>query len=344
MELTLLWIQLAAAAAIILVAAHFMVPAADIIAQRTGLGRTFVGVVMLATATSLPELGTGVSSILIVGEPDLAAGDAFGSNLFNLLIIGLLDLYWRRGDVLGYVSPTAALIGVLGILVISIAVAAMVVHNLTPVTGAWYVSPMSVLLICAFAAAMYVIYRAEVGGDSSEQPDNQPDEHSEPPNYEDKSLTKAFLIYLLTAAIVVGAAIWLAIVGDHLSDAVGWEKSFMGTQFLALSTSLPELAASFAALRLGAPELAITNVLGSNVFNMGFILFMDDLFLTSGALWLDVSTIHVLTGVVAIVMTAIVVMAILNGEKGRKRFPITFAGGAMIALYIAASALVFNLS
>ena len=344
MELTLLWIQLAAAAAIILVAAHFMVPAADVIAQRTGLGRTFVGVVMLATATSLPELGTGVSSILIVGEADLAAGDAFGSNLFNLLIIGLLDLYWRRGHVLGHVSPTAALIGVLGILVISIAVGAMVVHNLTPVTGAWYVSPMSVLLIGAFAAAMYVIYRAEVVNDTSEQPNNQPDELPAIPNYEGESLTKAFLIYLLTAAIVVGAAIWLAIVGDHLSDAMGWEKSFMGTQFLALSTSLPELAASFAALRLGAPELAITNVLGSNLFNMGFILFMDDLVLTSGVLWLDISTVHVLTGVVAVVMTAIVVMAILNGTRGPKRFPITFAGGAMIALYIAASILVFNLS
>ena len=344
MELTLLWIQLAAAAAIILVAAHFMVPAADIIAQRTGLGRTFVGVVMLATATSLPELGTGVSSILIVGEADLAAGDAFGSNLFNLLIIGLLDLYWRRGHVLGHVSPTAALIGVLGILVISIAVGAMVVHNLTPVTGAWYVSPMSILLIGAFAAAMYVIYRAEVVNDTSEQPNNQPDELPEIPNYEGESLSRAFIIYLLTAAVVVAAAIWLAIAGDHLSDAMGWEKSFMGTQFLALSTSLPELAASFAALRLGAPELAITNVLGSNLFNMGFILFMDDLVLTSGVLWLDISTVHVLTGVVAVVMTAIVVMAILNGKKGRKRFPITFAGGAMIALYIAASILVFNLS
>ena len=344
MELTLLWIQLAAAAAIILVAAHFMVPAADVIAQRTGLGRTFVGVVMLATATSLPELGTGVSSILIVGEADLAAGDAFGSNLFNLLIIGLLDLYWRRGHVLGHVSPTAALIGVLGILVISIAVGAMVVHNLTPVTGAWYVSPMSVLLIGAFAAAMYVIYRAEVVNDTSEQPNNQPDELPAIPNYEGESLTKAFIIYLLTAAVVVAAAIWLAIAGDHLSDAMGWEKSFMGTQFLALSTSLPELAASFAALRLGAPELAITNVLGSNLFNMGFVLVLDDLALTSGVLWLDVSTVHVLTGVIAVVMTAIVVMAILNGKRGPKRFPITFAGGAMIALYIAASVLVFNLS
>ena len=340
MELTLLWIQLAAAAALILVAAHFMVPSADAIAHKTGLGRTFVGVVMLATATSLPELGTGVSSILIVGEADLAAGDAFGSNLFNLLIVGLMDLYWRRGHVLSSVNPTAALVGVLGILVISIAVGAMVIHNLTPVTGAWFISPMSVLLLATFIGAMFFIYRMEVGLDNTDESDDE----LEANNYENESLSKSFLIYFLTAAVVVGAAIWLAIVGDHLSDAMGWEKSFMGTQFLALSTSLPELAASFAALRLGAPDLAITNVLGSNLFNMGFVLFMDDVVLTTGALWLEVSAVHMLTGVIAIVMTALVVMGILSRRTGPKRFPISFYGGAMIALYIAVSVLVFYLS
>ena len=344
MELTLLWIQLAGAAGVILLAAHFMVPSADAIAHKTGLGRSFVGVVMLATATSLPELGTGVSSILIVGETDLAAGDAFGSNLFNLLIIGLMDLYWRRGHMLSHITPTSALIGILGILVISIAVGAMVVHNLTPVTGSWYVSPMSLLLIGAFSVSLYVIYKAEVGSDTPDHPNDHNGDQPAPPDYEGESLTRAFLIYLATAAIVVGAAIWLATTGDHLSDSMGWEKSFMGTQFLALSTSLPELAASFAALRLGAPDLAIANVLGSNVFNMGFVLFMDDIALTSGVLWLDVSSIHVLTGVIAVVMTAIVVIGIVNGTKGDKNFPISFHGAAMIALYIAASVLVFSLS
>ena len=199
---------------------------------------------------------------------------------------------------------------------------------------------MSVLLLATFIGAMLFIYRMEVGLDNTDESDDE----LEANNYENESLSKSFLIYFLTAAVVVGAAIWLAIVGDHLSDAMGWEKSFMGTQFLALSTSLPELAASFAALRLGAPDLAITNVLGSNLFNMGFVLFMDDVVLTTGALWLEVSAVHMLTGVIAIVMTALVVMGILSRRTGPKRFPISFYGGAMIALYIAVSVLVFYLS
>ncbi len=99
-SLPLLWTQLAILAVIILVAATQLTKSADVIAFKTGLGRSFVGVVLLATATSLPELGTGISSVAVIGGnsgADLAAGDAFGSNIFNLLIIGILDLLWRKG-------------------------------------------------------------------------------------------------------------------------------------------------------------------------------------------------------------------------------------------------------
>ena len=332
MTLTLLWLQLAAAAGIILVMAHFMAGAADVIAGKTGLGRSFVGVVMLATVTSLPELGTGVSAIALVGEVDLAAGDAFGSNLFNLLIIGLLDLYWRRGPILASVTLTSALVGVQGILVISVALAAMMFHNSTSVASGWFVSPLTVLMFAIFMGAMYLTYRDER---SSEQSVERGED------YADRSLPKAVVIYLITASVVVGLSIWLANIGEDLAHAMGWEASFVGTQFLALSTSLPEMAASFAALRLGAPEMAITNLLGSNLFNMGFVLFVDDLAFTQGVLWANIAEIHIMTAIIAMVMTATVVTGILINRRYAFEMPVTVEAGAMIALYAAASALVF---
>ena len=87
MEITLLWTQMIACAAIILLMSNYLTKSADIVAIRTGIGRSFIGIVLLATATSLPELGTGVSSIAFWNSPDLAAGAAFGSNIFNLLIL-----------------------------------------------------------------------------------------------------------------------------------------------------------------------------------------------------------------------------------------------------------------
>ena len=342
MDLALLWLQLLAAAAVILVTAHFMARSADIVAEKTGLGRSFVGVVMLATATSLPELGTGVSSIVLVGDVNLAAGDAFGSNLFNLLIIGLMDLYWRRGPVFAYVSPTAALVGVLGIAVISTAAIAAVVHHQTDFGSTWFISPLSALMFGVFLVAMYLVYKAEHGENSS-GPDN--DDTTEESNYADESLGRAVVTYVITASIVVASAVWLAFTGDHIAKAMGWEASFVGTQFLAFSTSLPEIAASFAALRLGAPELAFTNVLGSNLFNMGFVLFLDDVAYTGGALWHAIDEIHIFTAMVAVLMTAIVVVGIQNTTRRTdKGSIITVTGASMIVLYIAASVLVFTLA
>ena len=329
-----LWIQLAIAAGAILWAATYMAGAADVIAVRTGLGRTFIGVVLLATATSLPELGMGVTSIGVLGEPDLAAGDTFGCNLFNLMIIGLLDFFWRDGPLLNRVSYSAVLIGALGILVTGIAATAIFVHQESTFANGFALSPLSVVLLLTFAAAMYILYRSEQnGGDGG-------DEEDEPA----QSLGRAFGIYGISAAVVVVAAVWLAFVGDSLAEELGLERSFVGTQFLALSTSLPELAASIAAIRLGAPELAISNVLGSNLFNMGFILFIDDAIYVDGPIWEVVASVHVFTALAAVLMTAVVIIALMTQERGRPGRFFTFEAVMLVALYLGASALVYQLA
>ena len=328
-----LWIQLAIAAGAILWAATYMAGAADVIAVRTGLGRTFIGVVMLATATSLPELGTGVSSITLLGEPDLAAGDAFGSNLFNLLIIGLLDFFWRDGPLLNRVSYSAVLIGALGVLIIGFAATSIFVHQEAAFANGFAMSPLSFVLLLTFAAAMYILYRAEQGNPSGE-------EEAEPA----QSLGRAFGVYGISATVVVGAAVWLAFVGDALAEELGLERSFIGTQFLALSTSLPELAASIAAIRLGAPELAISNVLGSNLFNMGFVLFIDDAVYVDGPIWEVVASVHVFTALAAVLMTAVVIIALMTQERGRPGRFFTFEAVMLVALYLGASVLVYQLA
>jgi cation:H+ antiporter len=337
MELALLWLQLVGAAAVILVSSNFLTKSADVIAFKTGLGRSFIGVVMLATATSLPELGTGVSSVTFLGAPDIAAGDAFGSNIFNLFIIGLLDIFWRRGPILNSVSLTSALVGALGIGVIALAIVAILIHDLTTSFSNWFISPISLIMLAAFILAMYLIYRME----QSQPQDGGGEVESA---YADSSLAKAGLFYVTSAAIMVGSAIWLAGTGDSIAEVMGLEASFIGTQFVAASTSLPELAASFAAIRINAPELAITNVLGSNLFNMGFILFLDDLALTSGIFWESIAPVHSLTAVFAIVMTAVVMVGLLSRPRNRPGKFWTVEALFIIGLYLLSSLLVFQLA
>ena len=96
-SLPFLWVQLTVLAIIIVFSATYLTKSADVIAIKTGLGRSFVGVVMLATATSLPELGTGLAAVTVISGYEgvnLAAGDVFGSNIFNLLIIGYFLEKW----------------------------------------------------------------------------------------------------------------------------------------------------------------------------------------------------------------------------------------------------------
>ena len=335
MTVALLWLQLLGAAAVILVASNFLAKSADVIAIKTGLGRSFIGVVLLATATSLPELGLGVSSITLFDEPDLAAGDAFGSNIFNLLIIGLLDLYWRNGPILNRVSATSTVVAALGILIISLTIVAMVFHASTTATAGWAISPVSIAIFLVFLAAMYMIYKFDKTQDA--QSDTEEGSHLS------SSLSRAAVLYGFAALVIVASALWLANIGNGISDAMGWEASFVGTQFLAFSTSLPELAASFAAIRINAPELAISNVLGSNLFNMGLILFIDDVALTSEPLWTAISSVHMLTAAIAIVMTAVVVIALMSKSRGRPSRFWTVEAAILIGLYLLSSVLVFKL-
>ena len=335
MPIASLCLQLAGATITILAASHFLAKSADVISFKTGLGHSLIGVVLLATATSLPELGTGVSSVTLVHSPDLAAGSIFGSNLFNLMIIGLLDIFWRNGPILTTVDTSAVLVSVLGIGVIAIAGSAIVIHSMTTATSTWPISPVSIVLIIAFAGSLFMIYRFERAQD-----DNEIEANSE---YAEASGTAATMMYLMSAGVILGSAIWLAQIGDSVAEEMGLEASFVGTQFLAVSSSLPELATSVAAIRINAPSLAISNLVGSNLFNMGFALFMTDAAFTEGALWSNVSPIHTLTSIVAVIMTAVVIIALINRCRTRPNRFWTFEAAMLIGLYVGASILVFQL-
>ena len=89
------WLLFLASAAVIVFAGTKLTQYGDRISDLTGLGGLWIGVVLMAGATSLPEIFTDVSAALI-DAPDLAAGDLFGSNMANMLILGIIDLMYRQ--------------------------------------------------------------------------------------------------------------------------------------------------------------------------------------------------------------------------------------------------------
>ena len=327
-----LWIQLILLASIIVFSATYLTKSADVIAIKTGLGRSFVGVVMLATATSLPELGTGITSVVVISGYEgvnLAAGDVFGSNIFNLLIIGLLDIFWKNGSIFKSVTNQSIPVGLFGIFLVFISIVAILFHKNFDLFGDFYLSPISIILIMVFGFSMYYLFK------------NQDSSTDLKESYANSSLYGAFRNYFIAASVIVAAAFLLVYTSDSLSVKMNWEHGFVGTQFLALCTSLPELAASIAAIRIMAPQLAITNLLGSNIFNIGFVLFLDDVFYLESPIWGLFSYIHLMTACISIAMTLIVLSPITRTKLlGQFSMPAMI----LIFLYGITSFLVFTMA
>jgi len=272
----------------------------DVIAERSGLGQAWVGVIAMASVTSLPELVTGVSAS-VIGAPEIAVGDVVGSCLFNLLILGVLDLL-SPTPLFARLRPVHTLSATLGTLLLLAVAIAILTASRAPAIG--WVGASSLVLFAGYLMAVRSIFRYE------RTHDQVADDNVLAERYAHMSLRGAVWRYAATALVLVAAAANLPSLAVGFADATGLAQGFVGTAFVALSTSLPEVVVSIAALRLGAWDMAVANVLGSNLFNVA-ILAVDDVFFRRGPLLASVSEGHAVTALAAAAMSAIVIVGLI---------------------------------
>ena len=115
----MVWLQFLFSAVMIVVAAYFLAKYGDVIAIRTGLGGMFIGILLMAGATSLPELLTSMEAVK-QNSPNIAAGNLLGSNGFNMLLLAILDLLHRSQRILRKAAMRHALTGSLAIMMIGL--------------------------------------------------------------------------------------------------------------------------------------------------------------------------------------------------------------------------------
>ncbi|MCA9101217.1 MAG: hypothetical protein KDA63_08710, partial [Planctomycetales bacterium] len=301
--------------------------------ELTGMGRSLAGLVLLALATSLPELATDCNAALI-GAIDLAAGDLLGSCLFNLLILGILDMMFRsRGRMLSPQTAAHALGAITSILITSIALLFILWRVDVSV---WGIGVGSFVVAACYLFCLRWVYADHRFGISDLMAPAV-----EAPGVEQYTLKRATLGYLATTAVIFAAAPLLARTAEHLSEVSGLGGTFIGTTLLALTTSLPELVTTYSALRMGSFDLAVGNIFGSNCFNMA-ILFGVDTFYRDGPLLAEISPIHAVTAVAVIIVTAVATMGLLY--RAEKRYWLIEPDAALvIVLVIGALGLVYRL-
>ncbi len=138
-------------------AAIFLPPLADRIAEITGLGQTFVGSIFVALATSLPELTVSVAALRI-GAVDMAVGNIFGSNLFNILILAILDIFYFKGPILSFVSSGQMLSAVTAMGMTGLAIAGLI-YNSDKKRFLWAWDSFGVILVYAVNLVLLYLLR-----------------------------------------------------------------------------------------------------------------------------------------------------------------------------------------
>lgn len=300
---------------------------ADILAEKTGLGRSWVGAILLAGATSLPELATGVSAVVVFKSPDLAAGGIFGSCLFNLLLLALLDIFSGPEPLLKRVQISHALAACLGSVLLGVAAGGMFLARTSNNLTLGWVGIPSITVIALYLLSVRILAQFE-----QKRRTEVLQQEAEVFQYQHIKPQQAYLRFILLSVAIVVLGVWLASLGDRIASVTGLGESFIGALLLAATTSLPEAVAGLAAIRLNALDLAVSNLFGSNIFNIAILGICDLVY--PGNLWANISGVHIFTAVVAMVMTSVAVVGLIYRAARPTRIYITWDGLALISLYM----------
>lgn len=339
------WLKFIVCAVIIFFSGKQVAKYGDIIAEKTGLGGLWIGLVLVAVATSLPEIFTGIGSVVFVDAPDLTAGNLFGANTYNLLNIAILDFVNKGGPLLSQVSVGQLLTTGLSLVPLCIAAVGIFLSARLPQFGIANISIYSILILVLYFVCVRTIFKFENTQQKIARElraEMREEEKKIISKYEHITLNKAFILYAVFALIIVGVGIWLAYIGDELARVMNLGQSFVGSLLLGLATTLPEISVSVAAIRLGAEEMAVANMLGSNLFNMA-IIFISDVFYRKGPIFGSLSQNHVFTAFIVILMTLILIAGLILKPKKKMMLGLSVYSLGLIAVFVVGAYINFTL-
>jgi cation:H+ antiporter len=333
----MIWLEFIVCAILIFWSGSLLSKYGDVIAEKTGLGRAWVGAILIAGITSLPELASGVSAVAWLNAPNLAAGAVMGSCLFNLALIAMIDLAYQPGRVLAKAQEVHILSGGLGVLMLGIVAMGVLIGPVLNGFGIPGVSVLSILILILYGMGGKMIASLE-----KERAGEVLEKEAVEGGYARISTQRAFSVFILSGIAIIMLGIWLASLGDRLAAITGLSRSFVGNLFLALTTSLPEIAASLAAIRLGAIDLAIGNVLGSNLFNIT-LFFVYDLVDRGINFWASLTIANAFAAVMTMMMTGVVIISLMYRASPKTPYRISWDGIAITGMYIASMVLLYLL-
>lgn len=294
--------------------ADFFVDGASDIAKKLGIPSLIIGLTLVSIGTSLPEASVSINAA-ITNSSDLSFGNVVGSNIFNsLFIIGICSIILPTvvsKDIMKFDIP---------ILFIVMAVLALFSYAITPFKiDRWEAAILFIMFVCYIALA---IYRALKQRKENLNLEVEAENLNEPKKERKTWLSIIFTI--LGLAGVVGGGILTVDAAKKLALEFGMSELLVGLTIVAVGTSLPELVTSLVASKKGENDIAVGNVIGSNIFNIIFILGFSGMINPLGLN--NNSYVDVIFMVLAIIL--IFIFALRKGKVNR------IEGASLIIIYI----------
>ena len=288
----MIWVKFALSAAAIVLTATQLAKYGDVIAIRTRLGGMFIGVLLMAGATSLPEVLTSFNAIRL-NTPNLAAGDLLGSNNMNMVLLAIIDMVTLNQRILRKAALKHALTGSLAVFMIGLVLFFMLAD--IDIKLGW-VGLDGLLIIALYIISVRIIQsNSDHGSDSGQMMEIEE---------EFPSLRAGIIGFAIAAGALVVITPIMVQTANEIAVLTGLGTTFIGTTLVALTTSLPEAVTTLAAIKIGANDMAIGNLFGSNMFNM-FVIGLNDVVFTQGRFLSVIDPSLMLVGAIGILMTGL---------------------------------------
>jgi cation:H+ antiporter len=328
---------------------------ADKIATRTGLGHAAVGLVLLAGITSLPEVAVSVTSA-VERNAALAVNNLLGSIAMQITILAVADaLIGRQALTVVAASPGVLLQVAMNALLLTLVAASITVGDVPFFhAGVWAWG-----LLFAYVFAIWKVANSEgrnywvarktpvqkkreeerrpvhAGHPSPDEGDKEEEE-----NEEELGSFRSLVIKCIAAgAAILVAGFLLSRTGDAIASQTGLGQSFVGAVLLAISTSLPEVSSVVAAVRLRRYQMAISDIFGTNLFNVGMI-FLVDIFYTGKPVLSEVGSFSQMASLLGAALACVYLVGLIErrdrtvARMGIDSFAVLILyGGGLVMLY-----------
>ncbi|KXF77050.1 sodium:calcium exchanger [Paramesorhizobium deserti] len=252
---------------------------AETISRKTGIGHAAIGMILLAGVTSLPEIGVTLTASLS-GNSSLAINNLFGSIAMQVTVLALVDFTIGHRALTAVVpEPRVMLQGVLNIILLAFVAAGMVVNDV----GFFGIGLWAWGCLGLYIASIWLLSREQDRRPWLAARKGKVEQHlleeGQAKESEDgaEDLSLSGLIWRTTALalVILVAGYLLSQTGDAIARQTGLGASFVGFVLVAISTSLPELSTALTAARRGLFTLAISDILGTNLINVGLVFVID---------------------------------------------------------------------